>query len=136
MSFSKPQVSFSSNFAWHFSVMKDNSSALFLGQTLHILHKRDQSKCKFLRLLSTWINIHLILVIFENFLSLFSAMGHNFSVFFWLKFYILSTKWAYQSTNLVKFWKSEKSKSQSKVWKCAFWLASLVNVTRNFVLCL
>ena len=29
MSFSKPQVSFSSNFSWLFSVMKDNSSALF-----------------------------------------------------------------------------------------------------------
>ena len=29
MSFSKPQVSFSSNFASLFSVMKDNSSVLF-----------------------------------------------------------------------------------------------------------
>ena len=37
MSFSNPQVSFSSNFASLSSVMKYNSSALFLTQTLYIL---------------------------------------------------------------------------------------------------
>ena len=47
MSFSKPQVSLSSNFAWLFSVMKYNSTVLFLGQTLYTSHKRDQSKFKF-----------------------------------------------------------------------------------------
>ena len=50
MSFSKPQVSFS----------------FLLGQTLHTLHKRDQSKCKLFSLLSSQINIHQILVIFET----------------------------------------------------------------------
>ena len=35
MSFSKQQASFSSNFASLFSVMKDNSSVLFLAQTIH-----------------------------------------------------------------------------------------------------
>ena len=39
----------------------------------------------------------------SNFTSLFSVMRHNSFVFFQLKFYILSTKGAYQSTNLVKF---------------------------------
>ena len=50
MSFSKPQVSFS----------------FLLGQTLHSLHKRDQSKCRFFRLLSSQITIHQIFVIFET----------------------------------------------------------------------
>ena len=38
----------------------------FLGQTLYTLHKRDQSKGKFLRLFSAQIKIHQILVIFET----------------------------------------------------------------------
>ena len=39
----------------------------------------------------------------SNFASLFSVTRHNSSVYFWLKFYILPTKGAYQSINLVKF---------------------------------
>ena len=39
----------------------------------------------------------------SNFTSLFSVMRHPHSYFFKLKFYILSTKWTYPSTNLVKF---------------------------------
>ena len=38
----------------------------FLDQTLHTFHGRDQSKCKFLRLLSARIKIHQILVSFET----------------------------------------------------------------------
>ena len=38
----------------------------FLGQTLHTLHERDQSKWKRLRYLSARIKIHQILVIFET----------------------------------------------------------------------
>ena len=38
----------------------------FLGQTLYTLHKKDQSKCKFFRLLSARIKIHQIFVIFET----------------------------------------------------------------------
>ena len=38
----------------------------FLGHTLYTLHERDQSECKFFRLLSAQINIHQILVIFET----------------------------------------------------------------------
>ena len=37
------------------------------------------------------------------FVSLFSAMRHNSSVLFQLKFYMLSTKGASESTNLAKF---------------------------------
>ena len=57
VSFSKPQVSFSSNFVSLFSVMEDNSSELFLAQTLYTLIKRSPLKCKFLRLLSAWAKI-------------------------------------------------------------------------------
>ena len=84
MSFSKPQTSLSSIFAWHFNIMKDNSSVLFLGQMLYTLHQRDQPKCKFLRLFSARIKIHLIFVIFKqqidfssNFASPFTVMRHN-----------------------------------------------------------
>ena len=37
--------------------MKYNSSVLFLGQTLYTLHKRDQSKLKFLKLFSAQVNV-------------------------------------------------------------------------------
>ena len=37
-----------------------------LGRTLNSLHKRNQSKCKFLRLLSARVKINQILVIFET----------------------------------------------------------------------
>ena len=66
MSFSKLQASFSSNFAWHFTVMKDYSSVLFLGQALYTFRKRNQWMCKFLRLLSARIKIHQVLVIFKT----------------------------------------------------------------------
>ena len=39
----------------------------------------------------------------SNFVSLFSIVRQNSSVLFSLKFFVLSTKRAYQSTNLVKF---------------------------------
>ena len=65
MSFSKPQVHFSSNLAWLFSVMKDNSSVLFRTKVF-TLHERDESKCKLLRLFSAQIKIHQILLIFET----------------------------------------------------------------------
>ena len=47
MSYLKPQVSFSLNFASLFSVMKDNTSVLFLAETLYNLGKRSRSKWKF-----------------------------------------------------------------------------------------
>ena len=83
MSFSKPQVGFSSNFAWIFIFMKDNSSVHFQGQTLYTLHGRDQLKWKFLRLLTARIKIHQILVIFFfKSASLFSIIRHDSYVLF------------------------------------------------------
>ena len=40
--------------------------SLLLGQTLYTLYERDQSKCKFFRLLSAIIKVYQILVIFET----------------------------------------------------------------------
>ena len=57
MSFSKQQVSFSSNFASFFDVMKDNSSLLFLVQAIYTLLKRNPLKWKSLRLLSAHVKI-------------------------------------------------------------------------------
>ena len=57
MLFSKPQVSFSSNFLSLFSVKKDNSSILFLAQALYTLVKKNPLKYKFLRFLSGRVKI-------------------------------------------------------------------------------
>ena len=74
---------------------------------LQILHhskitKKDQSKCKFLGLLSVWIKTHQILIIFETqisfpsiFFSILSATKHNLSVHCKLKHYILWSKAAH-----------------------------------------
>ena len=48
----------------------------FLSQTLYTLHKREQSNCKLLRLLSAQIKIHQILLILET----------NFFFNFWITF--------------------------------------------------
>ena len=45
----------------------------------------------------------------SNFAQLFSIKKHNSFVLFWLKFYRISTKGAYRSTNLVQFYPAVKS---------------------------
>ena len=105
MSFSKPQVSFSSNFASLFSVMKDNSSVLRTkGTNQNQSGNFENFKCS--------SKIHRILSFLKqeisfssNFASLFSVTHHSSvcSILFYLKFYILLTKGDYQSTNLGKF---------------------------------
>ena len=65
VSFSKPQASFSSNFAWLFSVIKDNSSVLFLVKCYILCTKGTNHSANFGDL-SARIKIHQILVIFET----------------------------------------------------------------------
>ena len=106
------------NFAWLFSVMKNNSSVLF--------YKRDQSKCKFLWLLSARIKIHQILLIFETanwFLFKFCTFLQFSSLLFSLIFYIISTK---RTLSKHKF--GEISSEQSKAWAFAPWWAPLVQI--------
>ena len=112
--FSKPETSFSLNFAWLFSVIKANSSVLFLVKC-YILCTKGTNRSANFGDFSAGIKIHQILVIFETtnqfffrFSWLFNIMRHNSSVLFYLKFYILSTKGAYQNTNLVKFYVSSR----------------------------
>ena len=57
MSFSKQKVSFSSNFASLFNVMKDISSALFLAQRIYTLLKRSPLKWIFFRFSSAQVKI-------------------------------------------------------------------------------
>ena len=63
MSFLKGQVSFPSNVVPVFSAIKDNSSILFLAQTLYTLFKRSPLKCKFLRFSSAWDKLRQILYV-------------------------------------------------------------------------
>ena len=90
MSFSKPQVSFSTNFASVFSAMKELLSA-FLDQTLYTLQKGNKSKWKFWEFPVPRSKLTNFFVIFETtnqflfeFGSLFGVITHKSSkVFSW-----------------------------------------------------
>ena len=121
MSFSKPQVSFSSNFASLFSVMKDNCSIISSVKTLNTLHNRSKWMCKFWRLAIAQVNFHQILVIFETKNQFFFQILHQSSeswditpLHFLAK--ILYTLGAYQSS--YKF--GEILREKSKVWNFPF----------------
>ena len=103
---------------------------IFLGQALHILYKRDQSKCNFFRLLSAGIKIHQILVIFEtkisfssNFAPLFGIMRHISSILF-----LAETLYTFSKSSLSKYKFGEISPEQSKVWNFALWWAPFVKI--------
>ena len=108
MSFFKLKVSFSSNFASLFSVMKDNSSVLFQFRHYILCIKVTNQSANF-RDLSALIKIHQILSFLKqqirfssNFASLFSVMKHNSSLYFYLNLYMLFTKASDQSSFLQK----------------------------------
>ena len=65
MTFSKPQVIFSSNSASLFSVMKDTSRGAFRSNIIYLAQK-EPIKVKILSISSAQGKIHLILVIFET----------------------------------------------------------------------
>ena len=115
MSFFKPEVSFSSNFASLFSVMKYSSSVL-----LYLKHYIRWSggahlKCKFWRLSSTRVKIrqipHSVLkwqVNSSSIFTLFIVMTHNSSVSFKFTHSLLWTKGSHQSPNFDTFeWSGE-----------------------------
>ena len=87
MSLSKPQVSFSSNFASPFSVIKDNSSVFFYVKHWIICTIGTNSSANFGNFTSAGVKFYQILVIFETtdefssiFSSIFRVMWHNSSV--------------------------------------------------------
>ena len=105
MSFSKPQVRFPLNFTLSFSVMTHNCSEVFSlkhyilwtkgahqSTILQTFQYSDESSPNF----SCHFWNHRITV-YSNFVSLFSVMKDNSSVFFWLKPCTLWTKRAHQS---------------------------------------
>ena len=105
MSFLEPRVSFSSNFASFFSVMRQ-FLCTFACKTLYASNKRNPLKCKLsdFQLLAWKLTKFLMLfckarISFPlNFASPFSAMTHNSSEIFCLKHYMLWTKKGHQST--------------------------------------
>ena len=80
LSFSKPQVNFSSNFASLFSAMKDNSFVLFWLEHYILWSKKSPLKCRFLRLLSARFKIpqipHVNVETAGQFLSKFCIIFH------------------------------------------------------------
>ena len=88
-------------------------SCTFLGQTLYNLHKRNQSKCKFLRLWSAWVKIHEILVIFWNNKSVFLQMLHH-SLVSWEIAHLYLFSW-----NFIYFQQKELIKVQT--WRNFTW---------------
>ena len=109
--FPKPPVSFSSNFAWLFSVLKYNSSVL-----LYTLHKRDQSNCKFLRLFSARIKFRQIFVIFETkdkFIFKFcTRLCYHETCF--LHTFLAETLYTFSKSSLSKYKFGEIAPEQSK----------------------
>ena len=111
MSFLKAQVIFPSNFASIFSSIENNSSLLFLTQTLFALVKSSLLKCKFLRFSSAWVKICQIpQVNFEltsqfllNFCIIIYCRDTYPAVNFKLIHFQLQTKGYHQGPNLETF---------------------------------
>ena len=89
MLFSKPQVSFSSNFGWLFSVTKDNTSGLFQVKRYIFCTKATNQSAKFWDvwvIVSKFTKFLLFLKqqigVSSNFALLLSVMRHNSSVLF------------------------------------------------------
>ena len=89
--------------------MRDNFSVLFLAETLHALDRSTTSKWKLSNLSLLTLKFTKFLQSFleprvsfpSNFASLFNAMRRNSSVLFHLYLYMLWTKGAHQSANLI-----------------------------------
>ena len=111
MSFSKPQVSFSLNFASLFSVMKHNSSQFFFSAQRYTSFKRIPLKCKFwdfLVLASKFVKSLLSMLKLQassssDFASFFIVMTHNSSVNVKLIIFLFWTKGPLQSFTFEAF---------------------------------
>ena len=106
-----------SDFAWLFSVIKNNSSVLFWVKSYRLCTKGTNQSANFLEFLVFESKFTKFLAFLKqkisfssNFAPLFSIMKQFLHIFS-LKFYILSTEGAYQSIKLVKLhlrsWKSK-----------------------------
>ena len=125
MSFSKPQFSFSSNFAWLFSVTKYTPLYFFRSNVVYFAQKGPIKVQIFQTFYSAQIKNHQILVIFEkmisfssNFAALFGIMRHNSSILFLAE--------TFSKSSLSKYKFGEISPEQSKVSNFALWWAPFV----------
>ena len=140
MSFLEPRVSFSSNIASLFSVMRHNSSALFHLNLCMLWTKGSDQSANFWLLL--WKLTKFLMSFFKprvsfqlNFATPFSVMTHNSSEIF--KHYMLWKKRVHQCTIFQTFWCSNESSPNllSHFWNHkarTFWkFASLFSVMKD-----
>ena len=126
MSFLKEQVSFPSNFASIFSVIKHNSSALFLAHALYTSIKRSPLKYNVLDFLGLRPKfVKCIMVILKrqvisssNFVTFFFVMTHNSPVNFKLIYFPFWIKGSHQRLNFETFKCSGENLPNSS---CHFW---------------
>ena len=126
--FSKPNVSFSSNFASLFIVMKDNSFVLFQVKHYVLCTKGNNQSATFwdFRVLGSKFTKFLSffkkeISVSSNFTSLFSVMRQNSSLFCSWNFIY------FQQKQLIKDKFGEISCEHAKVWNFALWWAPLSN---------
>ena len=127
MSFSKPQVSFSSNFVSLFSVMKHNSSVLFsLNRYILCTKGTNQSGC--LKILSAKIKIHQIVSFLKQQISFSSNFASLFSVMRLLDTFLAEILYTLNKSSLSKCKFGEFSCEQSKLWNFALWCVPFVQI--------
>ena len=131
MSFSKPQVSFSSNFAWLFSIIEYNSSPLFEVKCCILCTKRTNQGADFLDFLvlrskfTKFLSFSKQKISFSsNFTPLFFIMRHISSIVF-----SAETLYNFSKSSLSKYKFGEISSEQSKVWRFVLWWAPFVKIS-------
>ena len=141
MSFCKPRISFSSNFAWHFSVMKDKPSVLFRSNVIYFVQK-GPTKVQIIESFEC-SDHHQILVTFQTTNCLFFGFFFKFFITLLSKSYIPLPKIVWRVMQSLKknqfvvsiwwiliravfwfpMWHEEfvgSSPYHSNVWKCHF----------------
>ena len=120
MSFSKPQFSFSSNFAWLFNVMKHNSYVLFLVKRCILCTKGTNQSANSSDFLVFGSKLTKLLSFLKqkisfssNFAPLFGIMRHIFSILF-----LAQTLYTFSKSSRSKYKFGEISPEQSEIWNC------------------
>ena len=120
---------FFSNFAWFFSVLKNNSSFLFLGQMLYTFKEMDRSKCKFLRLECLDKNSPNSCYFWNNKSAFLQILHHSWVSRNITPLYFFSWNFIhFQQKEPIKVQFGKISREQSKVWNFAPWWTSFVQI--------
>ena len=129
MSFSKPQVISSSNFASLFNVMKDNSSEVVKYLILCTIGANESVSFGDLRVLGS--NYTKFLSFLKQKISFSSNFASIFRVMSITPLYFLA-KIVYTLRSLSKYKFGEILHEQWKVWNFALWWAPFVQIMYNF----